>query len=281
MINNKYLEYFESSTKYSIHTKNRYIYDMKRLIAILSDNDILDMINTGLFYDLIDQSNYSDSTKLGMIKTVRAALLGVGDGMAPDILLEYNKYIESYDMLVKDALFEKRKEEVVMDFDDYLKKLEGVYGVDSKIYMIASMYYEVTMRDDFILKIVKQAPVSNNINYIVKNNKNMRLVINSYKTRTTYGQLIFTLSTPLTKAIIKYMDINKLSLGDYLFGEKPLSSYILYKNKTIGVSGGVSMYRHMRITKEKKVRTASEMIELAKEMAHSPDQQSEYLRNIV
>ena len=41
------------------------------------------------------------------------------------------------------------------------------------------------------------------------------------------------------------------------------------------------MYRHMRITKEKKVRTVSEMIELAKEMAHSPDQQSEYLRNIV
>ena len=106
------------------------------------------------------------------------------------------------------------------------------------------------------------------------------MIINEYKTSAKYGQIKVKLSLPLSNLIRKYIQNEALSNGDYLFGNKNLTSYVSKMNKAINIKGSISYFRQMSVSDLLKTSpSAEERQALSAKMAHAPLTQIKYLRN--
>jgi hypothetical protein len=85
-----------------------------------------------------------------------------------------------------------------------------------------------------------------------------------------------------TALINKYIAENNLKVNEsYLFGNSKLSDFVRYNNSKIGVEGGISNYRHMKVTEElNKEINAEQRVALAEKMKHSPMVQLQYVRQL-
>jgi len=143
------------------------------------------------------------------------------------------------------------------------------------------LYSEITLRDDFILKIVPSIQETDeNENYIIVPIKDkLTIIINNYKTSNKYGEIKVKLSTSLSNLIRDYMSKEKLGNNDYLFGNKNLSNFVSNINKKIGIKGGINEYRKMSVTDLINSKpTAQQRQKLAEIMKHAPLTQLKYLR---
>ena len=133
------------------------------------------------------------------------------------------------------------------------------------------------------------------LNFLSISSKGKKVIFNNYKTDIKYGQQVFKLTDPeLNKIIDIYIKIKKLKEGNYLLSletnkRRPIAQsnfskkieqvfYKVYKEPIT-----VRFLRMSWISALMKTNpTNKEMKELAKEMAHSKDEQSRYnkiLRN--
>ena len=171
-----------------------------------------------------------------------------------------------------------------MKFSTYLNKVKEAFGEKSKMYVLAKLYDELTLRDDYQLEIVSKISETKDDtkNYIVMYpSKPLKIIINTYKTQDRYGVIKENLSKDLNKLVRDYVRENNLKKGDYLFGKDKLSSFITANNKRIGLSGGVSEYRHMKISEElDKVPSLDARKDLSERMRHSPLTQLKYVRKV-
>ena len=88
------------------------------------------------------------------------------------------------------------------------------------------------------------------------------------------------MSIKLSKILRTYFEREKLAYDGYLFGDKPLSSFVSKMNKKIGIIGGISLFRPMSVSDLLKTKpTAQARQKLAETMRHSPIVQLRYLRN--
>jgi hypothetical protein len=202
-------------------------------------------------------------------------------------------YIHQFNIIKiasNDEITEKQDNTSILSFKNYLEKIKDKFGTDSKEYLLSSLYFEVTLRDDFILKIVSTIPKGDapkgdkNENYVVvPKRENITVIINHYKTSDKYGTIKVKLSTILSKMIrnfITYKNLNPLG-DDYLFGNKPLTQFVTKMNKTIGVQGGINNFRKMSVSDLLNNNPSpEERAKLAESMKHSPIVQTKYLRNI-
>jgi hypothetical protein len=133
------------------------------------------------------------------------------------------------------------------------------------------------------------------LNFLSISPKGKKVIFNNYKTDIKYGQQTFKLTDPeLNKLIDTYIKIKKLRAGNYLFSletdkKRPIAQsnfskkieQVFYKVYKEPIS--VRFLRMSWISALMKTNpTNKEMKELAKEMAHSKDEQSRYnkiLRN--
>ena len=196
------------------------------------------------------------------------------------------KYIQQFEIFKinsNDETVQKQETAQIPSFSDYLQNIKNEYGLESKIYVLSKLYEEVTLRDDFMLIIkptIKDAD-DDDFNYIVIPKKeNLTLIVNQYKTSDKYGQIKVKLSLPLSKIIRKYVEREKLNYDEFLFGDKPLSSFVSKMNKKIGIIGGISLFRQMSVSDLLKTKpTAQQRQKLADTMKHAPLTQLKYLRN--
>jgi hypothetical protein len=67
------------------------------------------------------------------------------------VTAKYDKEHKIYCIKYEDQNTKKKeeKEEMVIPFTEYLQKILDFFGKDSKEYLIASLYNELTARDDF------------------------------------------------------------------------------------------------------------------------------------
>jgi hypothetical protein len=167
-----------------------------------------------------------------------------------------------------------------ISFKEYLSAVETTFGKESKMFTIASVYDAFTVRDNYQLKIVKK-PSNDEDNFLVLSP--MKIVINSYKT-DGYGKLVFILKKPLETLLTKYMKQQGLGVGDYLFGDKPLTQFLSANNKKLNLDikgqGAINLLRHMKITDELKHATPEERLRLSEIMGHSPITQKAYLKSL-
>ena len=181
-------------------------------------------------------------------------------------------------------------EHAVMPYSEYMGKIKQLFKAGSKEYLIASLYNEVTCRDNYggiqIVNGMNDIDKSTKQNYIVVPTINKQLctvVIQSYKTEKRYGTINEKVSSGLSKQIRQYMDTHNLTDGDALFSNNKLSTFICDMNKKVGVTtGGSNFMRHSKITEmlDKQVLSEKSRLELALKMRHSPVSQLKYVRQV-
>ena len=181
----------------------------------------------------------------------------------------------------------------VMPYSEYMGKIKQLFKADSKEYLLASLYNEVTCRDNYggieIINSINKVNKASKQNYIIVPTIKKQLctvIIQTYKTVKRYGTINEKVSSGLSKQIRQYMDTHKLTNGDaLLIGDKKdkLSSFICDMNKKVGVtSGGSNFIRHSKITEmlDKQVLNEKGRLKLALKMRHSPVSQLKYVRQV-
>jgi len=268
-------------------TLKKYKEDLNRFVKITGCDDVSECLKK---YSLIindihnGEKNNGEPYSTNSLKSVYQAILFIIDNFPlPDV--NKQPYDKEYNILIlqsNDENAEKKENEEVLPFKAYLEKAKEKWGENSKIYLIASLYYELTVRDDFQLKMVNSMNdmTDDKVNYLyVPKSGNLKITINTYKTEMKYGVINHTCSKSLSSQIRKYMTDNKLTIGDYLFGSKKLTQFVSSQNPYINIKGGVSLFRNMKVSDElKTITTPEQRLALADKMRHSPVSQLWYLR---
>lgn len=228
------------------------------------------------------EERYSINSKKLMLQTI-LKLIGVLDLKLP--LKTTQQYLDKFNELKIASQIQtedKQDTDVIMDFDEYLKKIKEHYGEVSKEYVIASLYSIFSFRDDLQLKIVGEIEEASDdkTNYLVLTTGKAKIVLNSYKTDTKYGQHIIQLPTKISNLVKKYVFEGKHKAGDYLFGDGLLSKFISQMNNSIGLPITINNLRQMRISKNTS-RDPKKLLGLAKSACHSASTSKNYLRSIV
>ena len=265
------------------YTKKKYMGDLRRVLALISNKDLLTEIRNMEVLESIKDSTYSNNTKQGLVQILLFMITQFNLSVNKKALDATKQYFELTKLNAKTQANETANDDSngVLRFKEYLTRIKNTFGEDSKMFVLSSLYDEATLRDDFALKIVERTPKDTNENYIVDLKTGMTLIINTYKTQEAYGQIKVKLSKKLSNRIKQYMVKNNLQSGDYLFGDNKHSDYVRYNNSKIGVEGGISNYRKMKISEElSKNLTDEYRIQLAQKMKHSPMVQLSYVRKL-
>ena len=268
------------------NTLLKYQEDINRLVNMTGNKNIINIlknpkktlksINNA---KMANGSPYSNNTIKGVLQT---CLLLIDRFNISADKKEFINDFQVSKIQSSDDNSKKADEEPIYKFDKYLEIVKNKFGDMSKMYVLSKLYNELTVRDDFVLKIVdKKSEASDpDENYIIMGkNKILRIIINKYKTFDKYGVIDEQLSAGLSKLIHQYATNNSLKKGDYLFGNKKLTQFVHDNNAKIGVKGGVGEFRHMKISEElAKIISPEERILLATKMRHSPISQLWYVR---
>lgn len=269
-------------------TLSKYKQDLKRfsLITDCEDNMILcfkrhvKIISDIQKYEKNGEL-YSNNTKKGLYQMI----LFIIDRF--NLKINKKPYTKVFELAKLQSIEDNDKKAdtvPIMKFSEYLKKIKTEFGDKSKMYVLTKLYDELTLRDDFQLLMVDKIgdTKDDTRNYIVMYpSKPLKIIINNYKTQTQYGVIKESISKDLSKLIRLFIKDNKLNLGDYLFGNEKLSSFVSKNNKILGFPGSISEFRHMKISEElAKVPSLEERKDLADKMKHSPITQLKYIRKI-
>lgn len=266
---------------------------LKRLMKLSKcEDDLLKCFrNYKKLIDIIDKSTksngepYSENTILGIYQMILKVIDLLHLNITPSIKTQYSKKFNEYKIESSDNTEMKKATQVISTFDNYLDKVKEHFGVISKMFVLTSLYKEVTLRDDFVLKIVPTMKDTSDTseNYIVINKKDeATLIVNQYKTSKKYGQIKVKLSNYVSRLIRNYRQDENIPYNDYLFGSSNLSQYLNDQNKKIKVTkvGGAINYMRKMSTSDllNQEPTARQREELSAKMTHSPITQIKYLR---
>lgn len=262
---------FNELTFTNERTKTKYLDDIKRLYTIGKFTNFISILKTPIgepnMLLNIEATDFSTWTKIGLYQIILILI----DRLKLDVdKAPYVKALEIAKIVVADET--KAKQEVpIMSFAEYLEKVKE----QPKLFMIASLYNELTLRDDFVLKIIAnktEIPEDTQDSFIIINSKSKKanIIIYKYKTDAKYGIIDMKLSMELTKQLKDY--IAKNNITDYLFGDQPLTKFVSKENKKIGISGAISLFRKMKVSDllNKEDVTPEERYALSLEMKHSP-----------
>lgn len=254
--------------------------------CLKSPKKIIDMLENA---DSNRGTVFSVNSKKAYIEGVIVAITRLKLKIPQSAVKKYDEYFNKLKILSKNQTIEKAISEPVENFNTYLTKAKEVFGATSKQYLLAKVYNEAPLRDDFHrLKIVatdKEATESDT-NYIkVPRSGNARVITNKYKTDKRYGVIRIDLTNGLTNLIREYINSNNIRYGEGLFGNsKSLSDFASKMNKSLGYKGGVSLFRNMKVSTElegKAMNDATLRLELANKMGHAPVTQYSYLRKLI
>ena len=223
-----------------------------------------------------------------IVKLITILNIPVSEALKQKYVILFQQYNAKSNKQTEDR--QEDPEFAVMPYSEYMGKIKQLFKDGSKEYLIASLYNEVTCRDNYggiqIVNSISDVDKSNKQNYIIVPTVKKQLctvVIQSYKTEKRYGAINEKVSSGLSKQIRQYMDTHNLTDGDALFSNNKLSTFICDMNKKVGVTtGGSNFMRHSKITEmlDKQVLSEKSRLELALKMRHSPVSQLKYVRQV-
>jgi hypothetical protein len=232
---------------------------------------------------------YAENSKKKFIQSALKAITLLKLKVTSAAVKKYNEYFDKLKILSKNQSDVKAKTVAVENFNTYLAKVKDFFGATSKQYLLAKVYYEAPLRDNFgRLKVIatdKEANASDT-NYIkVPRSGHARVITNKYKTDKRYGVITIDLTSDLTKLLKEYIKNNDIRNGEGLFGDSnSLSDFTSKMNKSLGYQGGVTLFRNMKISTELDgagINDADKRLELSKKMGHAPVTQYTYLRKLI
>jgi hypothetical protein len=273
------------------NTLNKYSNDIKRVFLLTGLEKFTGSLNEYIsIKDKFDNSNYSVSTIKGSFQSILVFINHSKIDIPKAVASKYDKQHKIFTIRYEDAIKVRMSamKHSVITFQDYLKKVLDRYGAESKQYLVASLYHEVTCRDNFgSLKILRKVPYDNGVdNFLyIDEDKRCTVILNKYKTNKVYGKIVRMLSPELSALLNSYIERNKLS--GYLFPDditKGLTRFICEKlNRPIGISGGINSIRHMRVSEFlcQPDLTPEMRLRFATDMGHSESTQQKYQREIM
>ena len=162
-------------------TRDTYKDDLKRLMKLSDCND--DLIkcfrNSEKLIDIIENSKknngepYAVNTKKNLYQMILYLIDNLHLPITKTVKEKYSNVFANYKIQSHDVNKEKMKNAPIYTFKQYLEKVKDEFGADSKMFVLSSLYFEVTARDDYVLEIVPAIKDANNtdVNYIVVTKK--------------------------------------------------------------------------------------------------------------
>jgi hypothetical protein len=235
-------------------------------------------------------SKYSISTIKGSYQSILVFITNSKMIVDTKVTSKYDKEHKIQCIKYEDLITKRKdeKEHAVIPFTEYHKLILDFFGKDSKEYLIASLYNELTARDDFgcirILRIIPYDNGSDNILFIDHRKEKCHITLNNYKTSNIYGKIIRRLSPELCSLIVSYTDRNRL-MG-FLFPEEiesGLGAFITDMNKKVGVDSGINGIRHMVVSEflQKPDLTPEMRLKFSADCMHSESTQQKYRRGVL
>lgn len=277
-------------------TKKKYIEDVKALFRITECNNFVTCLNNFTqikhYIENAKQKRdptkpYSINSKKGFIQAIPYVIDKLHIPVKKGVHSKYVDLLETYKIMSGEHTKNKQDnpEFDVLPYSEYLGKIKTAFGEDSKQYLVAKLYDECMMRDNFgdltIVGYVKEM-TDNNQNYIVAPKTGlMRMYIQQYKTDAKYGVIQVKLSKCLSKMILKYTNGAKGAL--FPESKNGLSSFVGTMNRKVGIKGSINTLRQMKISEELRDAnlTADEKQKLAKSCGHSHMAQLKYVRQLI
>ena len=288
----------ESSTqlKELIENENsQKFYDntLKTLVYILGCDDFNKCLKRAktVIYKIENATQKKDPTKLYSVnskKGIYQSILKLIDTLEIPISDNAHKLYENRFEIMNTASHDQTKERIqkeeVLDFNVYKQKVKNFFGESSKESIITSLYELSGFRDNLNVIIVPTLPKETDKNFIVipsSKTKNLKFILNDYKTSGKYNQDIINIPKDLSKEIRKYMENNNIQYNDYLFGKSKLSGFIKKFNDKMDLPITINKLRQMKVSKVLNNNPSiEERIKLAKEMKHSTTTSEKYKRKI-
>jgi hypothetical protein len=262
--------------------------DLKILMRITNCDNLQDCIlDYKKLYQLITNatSNKGQPYSINSIKGFIQAIVYSIDHLdfnTPDKVRDFYKdKLDEYKIRSALETKEKKENETILGWNEYLQKVKDTFGTESKEFLISKLYKDVPVRDDLHLKIVENDlyEEEDTNNYLVIKNNKMVIIIKEFKTNNKYDTIKFLLSNDLMKLIQSYMNKNNKTFGDYLFTSNKNTKWVSEMNKKMGLKGSINLFRKMTIS-ELKNASAEDILKLNKKMAHSYQSSLNYVRNI-
>lgn len=253
-------------------TKQAYLSAIKSVLRIMRDvelehmfkdaDKLIEGINTGKSQD---GNDYSLATKAKQFEAVLKL------STVLKIPLDTAKVFDAY-QIIKMKLQDENEAKPAGEyptFETYLEKSKEMFGEDSREFLIANMYKELTCRNDFNLIVTDKNQKSGN--YLLVQKTKITIVLNEYKTSEKYGQMRHTCSKELRKLLLAYIKKNSIKVGDLLFGVKDLQPVLSLMNKRLGYSSGANLFRHARVSEvmNDPALTYEKRLEVSKNMMHN------------
>ena len=284
----------------NLNTKAKYVGDIKAVFQLTSCLDLAKClknfaaikatIETG---NLISNPNkqYAVSSQKGFVQSILYVIDKLNIPLPATIKQQYVDLLGAYKIKTTDQT-EARKRDPnfdVMPYTEYMTQIKEAYGADSKQYLIASLYDEVTVRDDFDLVILGSVRDKQNEtqNYLIvpPNERNrVTVIIQHHKTDKLRGDIKVVLSARLSKLVRTYMLKNELTVGNKLFTDNHtgLSGYVATMNRRIGARAGINYIRQSKISEilSEQGLSAEDKQTLAKAMGHTAICQLKYIRGL-
>lgn len=108
-----------------------------------------------------------------------------------------------------------------LDKDIILKNIDKLDNINDKLIFGLYTLFPARRLEWRNVKITTETDVNklnnDDTNFLIISVNPFKVIFNDYKTSTTYGQQVFNIPNELSSIISKYININKLSDGDYLF----------------------------------------------------------------
>jgi hypothetical protein len=268
-----------------VNTKRTYMSSFHRLVALL-DGELIPYFKKKArqMVGIINESDFSTSTKRLLIQVALFMITNMHIVVNKPSLSVMKSYFESLKVQSNDELHEKMLTDEVPTWKEYLDKCKDMFGVESQEYVLASLYQELTLRDDYQLKLVNKMPKTIDTNLLVLTKTTCTIVVASYKTDSAYGIIKQKLTKRMGDMLRKFISNNEIQEGNYIFGDRKLSPLIAATNKQLGYegSGGVNFYRHISVTESlSKEPSSEERVKLAEKMKHSVFTQLKYIRKLI
>jgi hypothetical protein len=207
----------------------------------------------------LKNEDYSNATRRAIMAAVLVCITKLNIPIHEDAIKEYSEYhvrlkMNAYAQVQNKQTEGHAEEETVPAVATYLKQIETKYGMISKENIIANIYtHVITCRDDLQLKIVptdRGLPMDTNYLIIPRDKRAlMSVVLNKYKMENKYKQVKLSVNKSTGDMIREYITKKGIEYEDYIFGDKPLTSFISKMNKAIDTGyGGVNWMPHMVIS---------------------------------
>jgi hypothetical protein len=269
----------------------KYISDLKRVFRLSGITVFTGSLEE--FFGIresLNNSKYSLSTKKGSFQAILVFITNSKINIDTKVLANYDKCHKIYIIKCEDENTKKKtdKAEMVVPYEEYKRRILDFFGEDSKEYLIASLYNEVTCRDDYGALVIKRInPFDDgkcNFICINKSKTNCFIVLNTYKTSNLYGKVVRTFSPELCSLIVSYIERNHLA--DYLFPEEVesgLSGFVTNMNKKIAIDSGINYIRHSKISEflKKPDLTPETRLKFSTDCMHSESTQQKYRRGVL